>query len=145
MLRLVTFFSYMTLQIFTGVFHAISIKKGCRNHRETLYSSKGKIVYVIGKPFNIYRLQGNPIVIIGFFLQSVNIIGFPHNILNLSLWGVEAEVFYNVNYSVKNSTADCKYLLFLQDFFFGSKQYKKCQHSWLFFKKNHLETHKKIK
>ena len=33
-----------------------------------------------------------------------------------------AEVFYyvnyvNVNYSVKNSTVDCKYLLFLQDFF----------------------------
>jgi hypothetical protein len=40
---------------------------------------------------------------------------FKYNIL--------AEVFYNVNYinvnySVKNSTVDCKYLLFLQDFFF---------------------------
>ena len=42
-----------------------------------------------------------------------------------------AEVFYNinyvnVNYSVKNSTVDCKYLLFLQDFFFRlkPKQYK---------------------
>ena len=50
-----------------------------------------------------------------------------------------AEVFYNVNYvnvnySVKNSTVDCKYLLFLQDFFFRlkPKQYKKCQYSWLF-------------
>ena len=36
------------------------------------------------------------------------------------------EVFYNinyvdVNYSVKNSTVDCKYLRFLQDFFFRLK------------------------
>ena len=29
----------------------------CKNHRETLYFSKGKIVYVVGKPCNIYRLQ----------------------------------------------------------------------------------------
>ena len=29
---------------------AISMEKGCKNHRETLYSSKGKIVYVVGKP-----------------------------------------------------------------------------------------------
>ena len=50
-----------------------------------------------------------------------------------------AKVFYNVNYvnvdySLKNSTVDCKYLLFLQDFFFRlkPKQYKKCQYSWLF-------------
>ena len=47
-----------------------------------------------------------------------------------------AEVFYNVNYvnvnySVKNSTVDRKYLHFLQDFFFRlkPKQYKKCQYS----------------
>ena len=47
-----------------------------------------------------------------------------------------AEVFYNVNYvnvnySVKNSTVDRKYLLYLQDFFFilKPKQYKKCQYS----------------
>ena len=38
-----------------------------------------------------------------------------------------AKVFYNVNYvyvnySFKNSTVDCKYLLFLQDFFFRLKQ-----------------------
>ena len=32
-----------------------------------------------------------------------------------------AEVFYNVNYSVINSTVDCKYLLFLQEFFFRLK------------------------
>ena len=37
-----------------------------------------------------------------------------------------AEVFYNVNYVnvnyfVKNSTVDCKYLLFLHDFFFRLK------------------------
>ena len=49
-----------------------------------------------------------------------------------------AEVFYNVNYanvnySVKNSTVDCncKYLLFLQDFFLQikTKTVKKCQYS----------------
>ena len=43
------------------------------------YSSKGKIVYVVGKPYNIYRLRGNPIVIIGFSLQSVNIDMFVVN------------------------------------------------------------------
>jgi hypothetical protein len=32
------------------VFPAISLEKGCKNHKETLYSSKGKIVYVVGKP-----------------------------------------------------------------------------------------------
>ena len=53
-----------------------------------------------------------------------------------------AEVFYNVNYSVKNSTVDCKYLIFPQDFFFRlkPKQYKKCQYIWLL--KNSQETHK---
>ena len=42
--------------------------------------------------------------------------------------------YVNVNYSVKYSTFDCKYLLFLQDFFFRlkPKQYKKCQYSRLF-------------
>ena len=30
------------------------------HHRETLYSSKGKIVYVVGKPCNIYKLRGKP-------------------------------------------------------------------------------------
>ena len=42
--------------------------------------------------------------------------------------------FYSVKYSVRYSTVDCKYLLFLQDFFFRlkPKQYKKCQYSWLF-------------
>ena len=42
------------------------MEEGCKNHRETLFSSKGKIVYIVGKPCNIYRLRGNPIVIIGF-------------------------------------------------------------------------------
>ena len=37
-------------------------KKGCKNHKETLYSSEGKIMYVVGKPCNIYRLRGNPIL-----------------------------------------------------------------------------------
>ena len=62
-----------------------------------------------------------------------------------SIWPcpiTKAEVFYNVNYVnvnyyVKNSTV-CKYLLFLQDFFFRLKP--KCQYSWLFQK--HFETHK---
>ena len=41
------------------------MEEGCKNHKETLYSSKGKIVYVVGNPCDIYRLYGNPIVIIG--------------------------------------------------------------------------------
>ena len=47
-----------------------------------------------------------------------------------------------VKYYVKYSTVDCKYLLFLQDFFFRlkPKQYKKCQYCRLF--KKYLETHK---
>ena len=43
-------------------FPAISMEKSCKNYIETLYSSKGKIVYVVGKLCNIYRLRGNPIV-----------------------------------------------------------------------------------
>ena len=46
-------------------FPAISMETGCKNHRETLYSSKGKVAYVVGKPCNIYRLRGNPIVVLG--------------------------------------------------------------------------------
>ena len=45
---------------------AISMEKGCKNHRETLYSSKGKIAYIVEKPCNSYRLRGNPIIIMGF-------------------------------------------------------------------------------
>ena len=51
------------LQGFTGClqgFPAISMKNGYTNHRETLYSSKGKIVYVVGKPCKIYRMRGKP-------------------------------------------------------------------------------------
>ena len=83
---LVTFY---TANFFRGlrglqVFPAISMEKGCKNHRETLlYSLKGKIV--VGKPCNIYRLLGNPIVIIRLSQQSVNITGFPHDIHNFSL------------------------------------------------------------
>ena len=64
-------------------------------------------------------------------------------------WTKPRESFYsinyvneNVNYSVKYSTVDCKYLLFLQEFFFRlkPKKYKKCQYKRLF--KKHLETHK---
>ena len=45
------------LQGITGcprVFPVTSMEKGCKNHRETLHSSKGKIVYVVGNPCNIY-------------------------------------------------------------------------------------------
>ena len=62
-----------TLQMFIGhyggclqVFRGISMENGCKNHKETLYSSKGKIVYVVGKPCNIYRLLGNPMIIVVF-------------------------------------------------------------------------------
>ena len=76
------------LQGFTGfpqVFSAISMEKGCKNHRETLYSSKGKVAYVVRKPCNIYRLRGKPYDYYRISPQSVNITGFPHNIHNLSL------------------------------------------------------------
>ena len=55
--------------MFTGVYGVFvgfpckSMEKGCKIHRETLYSSKGTIMYVVGKPCNIYRLRGNPLVI----------------------------------------------------------------------------------
>ena len=52
------------------VFPPLSMEKGCKNHRETLYSSKGKIVYEVGKPCNIYRLWGNPIVIISLQIKA---------------------------------------------------------------------------
>ena len=62
---------------------------------------------------------------------------FLNYLSNIS--GVFSRVFllrqiWIVKYSVKYSTVDCKYLLFLQDFFFRlkPKQYKKCQYSWLF-------------
>ena len=57
-----------TLQMFTGDLRG-SRRFSLQYHRETLYSSKGKIVYVVGKPCNIYRLRGNPMVIIGFSLR----------------------------------------------------------------------------
>ena len=64
--------------MFTGIygvpvgFSAISMEKGCKNHKEAVYSSKGKIVYVVGKPCNIYRLQGKPYDNCRIFQQSVN-------------------------------------------------------------------------
>ena len=80
--------------MFTGIyggpidFCAVSMEKGCMNHKETLCSSMGNILYVVGNSWNIYRLLGNPIVIIEVFLQSVNITGFSYNIHNLSHWEV---------------------------------------------------------
>ena len=68
------------LQGFTGfpqVCSTISMEKGCKNHRETLYSSKGQIVYIVWKPCNIYTLQGKPYDNYRISLQSVNITGIP--------------------------------------------------------------------
>ena len=50
--------------------------------------------------------------------------------------------YVNVNYSVKYSTVDCKYLLFLQDFFFRlkPKQYKNANIADCL--KKHVETDK---
>ena len=50
-----------TLHMFTltelyRVFPAIFMEKGNKNHRDILYFSKGKILYVAGNPCNIYRL-----------------------------------------------------------------------------------------
>ena len=62
------------LQGFTGFFSAILREKGFKNHRETPY-----FVHVVEKPCNIYRLEGNHVVIIGISLQFVNITGFPYS------------------------------------------------------------------
>ena len=48
------------------------MEKGSKNHKETLYSSKGKIVYVVGKPCIIYRLQGKTYDKYRISLQSVD-------------------------------------------------------------------------
>ena len=71
------------------------MEEGCKNHKETLYSSKGKIVYVVGKPRNIYRLRGNPIVFLGFTLQSVNITGFPLWFLQPSSIDIAGKIYGN--------------------------------------------------
>ena len=54
-----------------------------------------------------------------FVVRLLKVVFSKKQVTNRDL---QAEVFYNVNYvnvnySVKNSTVDCKYLLFLQDFF----------------------------
>ena len=68
---------------------------------------------------------------IGVAVFCVIYLRFKHPEWERPIKVILAEVFYNVNYSVKNLTVDCKYLLFLQDFFFRlkPKQYKKCQYS----------------
>ena len=74
--------------MFTGFFSnfvCFSESLNFKNQRETLYSSKGKIVIVVGKPYNIYRLMGKPYDNYRIALQSVNITGFPSKIHNLSL------------------------------------------------------------
>ena len=62
--------------MFRGVFPAISMEEGCKNHSETLHSSKGKIVYVVGKPCNIYRLRGKSYMIT---ITTVNIYSVASN------------------------------------------------------------------
>ena len=68
-------------------------------------------------------LQGTPQEILGKLAQKVS---FDFETLAEDFYNVN---YVNVNYFVKNSTVDCKYLLFLQDFFFRlkPKQYKNCQ------------------
>ena len=65
--------SISTLQMFTGIYRVpigcfcrISMEKGCKNHRETLYSSKGKIVYVAGNPVISIDCRENPMITLGF-------------------------------------------------------------------------------
>ena len=61
------------------------LKKAVRITEKPYNSSKGKIVYVVGKPCNMYRLRGKPYDNYRISQQTVNITGFPHNIHNLSL------------------------------------------------------------
>ena len=68
------------LQGFMGclrVFPRVYREKGCKKHRETLYSLKGNIVCVLGKPCNIYRLRGKPYDNYRIYPLSVNITRFP--------------------------------------------------------------------
>ena len=59
------------------------MEEGCKNYRETLYSSKlwgNPVIFTnCRKNCMIYSISPNP----------VKITGFPHNIHNLSLWGVQ--------------------------------------------------------
>ena len=67
---------------------AISMEKAFKNHRETQYFSKGKIVYAVGKPCTIYRLWEKLYDNYRISLQPVNSTGFPYTIHNLSFLGV---------------------------------------------------------
>ena len=51
---------YRDLQGVRGVFLKYLQKRAVTITGETPYSSKGKILHAVGKPFNIYRVQGNP-------------------------------------------------------------------------------------
>ena len=68
--KLIPFYRVTNIKV-----HAANVYRGLRGvHRFSLQ-------YL----WNIDRLWGNSIVIIGFSPRSVNITGFPHNIHNLSL------------------------------------------------------------
>ena len=64
---------YGCLQV--QVFPALSMEKGCKNHRETLcmFWINHVTLQIAGKTHDNYRISP----------QSVNITGFPHNIYNL--------------------------------------------------------------
>ena len=83
-----TFFAYFwqstDIYGFLLVFSAISMEKGCKNHRINLYSSNVKTNGIlVGKPCNIYRLQGKSYDTNRITLLSVNITGIPYNIYTI--------------------------------------------------------------
>ena len=62
------------LQMFTGypqVFPAISMEEGCKNHREIMYSLKGKIVFSVG---------GKPVIFTDCGENPMKTKGFPRNL-----------------------------------------------------------------
>ena len=94
------------------------MEKGCENHKNTLYSSKGKIVYVVGKPCNIYRLRGNPIVIIRIFpaickyymVSPQKYTIFPFKEYRVPLWLLQPFVIDSAGKTYKLPINPCKHL-----------------------------------
>ena len=60
-------------------------KRAIRITEKPSTPKREKKLYVVGKPFNIYRLRRNPHDSYRISPHSVNITGIPHNIHNLSL------------------------------------------------------------
>ena len=78
------------------------MKKDFKNHKETLYSSKGKIVYVVGKPCNIFRFQGKPYDYY-FFVLTILETSYPVDLNGAYLWALH--FFY-----AKMSNGDSVYM-----------------------------------